>query len=69
LQPPRFPEKAQKPSAKVSLESKSIAAGIGVTWGEGKLNFKGKDHPFSIDGLTVVDIGIIKQVPLATFIT
>lgn len=51
---------SQKPSAKVSIESKSIAAGIGVTWGEGKLSFKGKDYPFSIDGLTVVDIGISK---------
>jgi hypothetical protein len=51
---------SQKPSAKVSIESKSIAAGIGVTWGEGKLSFKGKDYPFSIDGLTVVDFGIAK---------
>ena len=49
-----------KPSGKVSLESKSIAAGVGVTWGEGKLSFKGKDYPFSIDGLTVVDFGIAK---------
>jgi hypothetical protein len=49
-----------KPSGKVSLESKSIAAGIGVTWGEGKLTFKGKNYPFSIEGLTVVDIGISK---------
>jgi hypothetical protein len=51
---------SQKPSAKVSIESKSIAAGIGVTWGEGKLSFKGKDYPFSVDGLTVVDFGIAK---------
>jgi len=49
-----------KPSGKVSIESKSIAAGVGVTWGEGKLSFKGKDYPFSIDGLTVVDFGISK---------
>ena len=49
-----------KPSGKVTMESKSIAAGIGVTWGDGKLNFKGKDYPFSIDGLTVVDFGISK---------
>ena len=42
------------------MESKSIAVGIGVTWGDGKLNFKGKDYPFSIDGLTVVDFGISK---------
>ena len=42
------------------MQSKSIAAGIGVTWGDGKLSFKGNDYPFSIDGLTVVDIGITK---------
>jgi len=49
-----------KPSGKVSISSRSIAAGIGVTWGDGKLTFKGKDYPFSIDGLTVVDFGISK---------
>jgi len=50
----------KKPSGKVSIESRSIAAGIGVTWGDGKLNFQGKEIPFSIDGLTLVDFGIGK---------
>ena len=49
-----------KPSGKVVIESRSIAAGIGVTWGDGKLSFQGKDHAFSIDGLTLVDFGISK---------
>jgi hypothetical protein len=48
------------PSGKLTIESRSIAAGIGITWGDGKLNFKGKDYPFSIDGLTLVDFGISK---------
>jgi hypothetical protein len=48
------------PSGKLTIESKSIAAGIGITWGDGKLNFNGKDYPFSIDGLTLVDWGISK---------
>jgi hypothetical protein len=52
-------EKA-KPSGKVTIQSTSIAAGIGVTWGDGKLTFKGKDYPFSVDGLTLVDWGISK---------
>lgn len=52
-------EKAQ-PSGKITIESRSIAAGIGITWGDGKLTFKGKDYPFSIDGLTLVDFGISK---------
>jgi hypothetical protein len=49
---------ARKPSGRVTMESKSVAAGIGVSWGDGKLTFKGKDYPFSIDGLSVVDWGI-----------
>jgi hypothetical protein len=48
------------PSGKVTIESRSIAAGVGVTWGDGKLNFKGKVYPFSIDGLSLVDWGIAK---------
>jgi hypothetical protein len=49
-----------KPSARVSIQSRSIAAGIGVTWGDGKLTFKGKDYAFSIDGLSLVDFGIAR---------
>ena len=49
---------ARKPSGRVTMESKSVAAGIGVSWGDGKLTFKGKDYPFTIDGLSVVDWGI-----------
>jgi len=48
------------PSGKVSIESTSIAAGIGVSWGDGKLSFKGKEIPFSIEGLSLVDFGISK---------
>ena len=48
------------PSGKVTMQSTSIAAGIGVTWGDGKLTFKGKEYPFSIEGLTLVDWGISK---------
>jgi len=51
---------SQKPSGKVSIESTSIAAGIGVSWGDGQLNFKGKTYPFSVDGLSLVDWGISK---------
>jgi hypothetical protein len=52
--------KGPKPSGKVAIESTSIAAGIGVSWGDGSLSFKGKKYPFSIEGLTLVDIGISK---------
>lgn len=49
-----------KPSGTVNMESKSVALGVGVSWGDGKLHFKGKTHTFSIKGLSVVDLGVAK---------
>jgi hypothetical protein len=46
------------PSAKVWVESKSVALGVGVSWGDGKLTYQGKEHPFIVSGLSVVDLGI-----------
>jgi hypothetical protein len=54
------PAQSPEPSGKVSIDSTSIAAGIGVSWGDGILNFKGKQIRFSIDGLSLVDFGITK---------
>jgi hypothetical protein len=54
------PAQKATPSGKVSMESTSIAAGVGVSWGDGKLSFKGKEYPFSVDGLSLVDWGISK---------
>jgi len=48
------------PSGKISIESTSIAAGVGVSWGDGVLSFKGKQYRFSVDGLSLVDWGISK---------
>ena len=48
------------PSGTVSVESKTVAVGIGVSWGDGKLSYQGKEYPFSLNGLSVVDLGISK---------
>jgi hypothetical protein len=48
------------PSGKVWMESKSVALGIGVSWGDGKLTFQGKDHVFDVKGLSVIDLGVSK---------
>jgi hypothetical protein len=50
----------QMPSGKVSIDTTSIAAGIGVSWGDGKLTVNGKTMTFSIEGLSLVDWGITK---------
>jgi hypothetical protein len=50
----------EKPSGTVTMESKSVALGVGVTWGDGKLNYAGKTYPFTVKGLSVVDLGVSK---------
>jgi hypothetical protein len=49
--------KSAHPDATVSLSGKSVAAGVGYSWGKGTLHYKGKNYPFSIDGLSVGDVG------------
>ena len=48
----------EKPVGTVSIETKAVAVGVGFSWGDGVLNFQGKEHPFKIKGLSVVDLGI-----------
>ena len=46
------------PSGTVKITSKAVAIGVGVTWGDGTLTYQGKTYTFSVDGLSVVDLGI-----------
>ena len=48
----------EKPSGTVSIETKAVAVGVGFSWGEGVLTFEGKEYPFKIKGLSVIDLGI-----------
>ena len=48
----------KQPDATLRLTAGSVAAGIGFTWGDGVLTYKGREYPFSIGGLSVVDVGI-----------
>jgi hypothetical protein len=50
----------KKPDATLHLSTGSVAIGIGFTWGSGVLTYQGKEHPFSVEGLSVVDVGISK---------
>jgi hypothetical protein len=31
-----------------------------VSWGDGVLEYKGKKYPFTVEGLTVIDLGVSK---------
>jgi len=48
---------ADTPSGTISLRSTSVAAGVGVQWGDGILTYQGKTYPFSVQGLEVLGIG------------
>jgi hypothetical protein len=50
----------EKPDATVKLTSGSVAVGVGYSWGSGVLIYKGKKHPFTIDGVSVGDVGASK---------
>ena len=50
----------EEPSGTVSIETTSVAVGIGFQWGEGILKFQGKEYKFRLKGLSVVDVGFSK---------
>jgi hypothetical protein len=46
-----------KPDATVVLKGGSVAVGIGYTWGHGELTYQETSRPFTISGVSVVDVG------------
>src|ERR1700757_5417713 len=50
----------EKPDATLKLSEGQFAVGIGWSWGKGVLTFKRKHHPFKVDGLSVVNVGVTK---------
>ena len=50
----------KKPDATISMSEGQVAVGIGFSWGKGVLAYQGKEYPFKVSGLSVVDVGITK---------
>jgi len=42
----------------LKISATALSAGAGYSWGTGKLSYKGKEYPVTIDGLTVGAVGI-----------
>jgi hypothetical protein len=38
---------AQEPDGTVKISSRFVSAGVGLSWGEGVLTYKGQDYPFA----------------------
>ena len=41
----------------VSFSGGAVALGIGFQWGSGTLTYHGRQYPFSVRGLSVLDVG------------
>ena len=46
------------PDATLTMSEGQVAFGIGFNWGKGVLTYQGKEYPFKVSGISVVDIGI-----------
>lgn len=56
---PKYEKSEERvPAGIVSLNFKSVALGVGGSSGEGILSYQGKDYPFSVSGLSLVDVGV-----------
>jgi len=55
--PPAEEPVAAVPPPFLELTSTSVALGIGISWGEGTLSFEGTGHPFSVRGISLLDVG------------
>jgi hypothetical protein len=49
---------AEGPDATVKITGKSLAAGVGIAWGNGVLTYNGKEYPFSVTGISAGEIGV-----------
>lgn len=52
---------AEDTTGRVSIDTMSVAAGIGGTWGQGVLEFRGQKYPFTVRGFSVIDVGVVKS--------
>jgi hypothetical protein len=50
-------DEAPQPDATLEISAKSLAAGVGYSWGRGTLDFAGKTYGVSMDGVTIIAVG------------
>jgi len=47
-------------TGKVTIQTMSAGIGLGITWGDGVLEYHGEKYPFSVTSFDVGDIGVAK---------
>lgn len=61
-EPMAKPVTAAPPPHVVALQTTSIGAGIGLSWGDGTLLFEGERHAFSVKGMSLGELGAAKAI-------
>ena len=51
---------AEDTTGKVTIETMSVGAGLGFTWGDGVLEYRGEKYPFTVSGFSIGDVGVAK---------
>jgi hypothetical protein len=61
-QPPAPPATANLGATEgtITFTGGAVAIGIGFQWGNGTLTYQGRQYPFRMDGLSVVDVGVTR---------
>lgn len=54
----------ESPDAILRLSGGSFAAGIGFSWAEGTLTYKGRAYPVSVNGMSIGKVGITNSTAL-----
>jgi hypothetical protein len=44
----------------ISFTGGAVAVGVGFQWGNGTLTYQGRQYPFRMEGLSVVDVGVTR---------
>jgi len=60
--PPAAPPSANLGATEgtVTFSGGAVAIGVGFQWGNGTLTYQGRQYPFRMDGLSVVDVGVTR---------
>jgi hypothetical protein len=58
--PPVTTGPASSTDGTVSFTGGAVAIGVGFQWGSGTLTYQGREYPFRVDGLSVLDVGVTR---------
>jgi hypothetical protein len=48
---------SEQPDATIDYTGKAVTVGVGYAWGQGILHYKGMDYRFTVNGLSIGDVG------------